>query len=121
HDTLADYVQTEASLTSYWVNFPRFIVSLLKAWFGDAATPENDFGFGHLPKITGNHAHFPTMMRAVDGGLDGLFVMGQNPAIGSQNGGLMRRALRGMRWLVVRDFKELETATFWRDAPEIRS
>ena len=61
------------------------------------------------------------MMRAVDGGLDGMFVMGQNPAVGSQNGGLMRRALRNMKWLVVRDFNEIETATFWRDAPEVQA
>ena len=36
---------------------------LLKAWFGDAATAENDYGFERLPKITGNHSHFPTMLR----------------------------------------------------------
>ena len=71
----------------WWSNFDKYIVSLLKAWFGDAATAENDYGFEHLPKITGNHSHFPTMLRALDGGLDGLFVMGQNPAVGSQNAG----------------------------------
>jgi formate dehydrogenase major subunit len=119
--SLEDYVSSGQADKGWWSNFDKYIVSLLKAWFGDAATSENDYGFGHLPKITGNHAHFPTMMRAVDGGLDGLFVMGQNPAIGSQNGGLMRRALRNMQWLVVRDFNEIETATFWRDAPEVQS
>ena len=96
-------------------------MSLLKAYFGDAATEENDYGFGRLPKITGNHSHFPTMLRAYDGGLDGLFVMGQNPAVGSQHSGLQRRALAHLKWLVVRDLSELETATFWRDGPEVRS
>jgi formate dehydrogenase major subunit len=119
--TLADYVASGGADRGWWSNLDKYIVSLLKAWFGDAATAENDYGFGHLPKITGNHAHFPTMMRAVDGGLDGLFVMGQNPAIGSQNGGLMRRGLQNMKWLVVRDFAEIETATFWRDAPEVQA
>jgi formate dehydrogenase major subunit len=118
---LDTYVKGSGSRRGWWSNFDKYIVSLLKAYYGDAATPENDFGFRHLPKITGNHAHFPTMMRAVDGGLDGLFVMGQNPAIGSQNGGLMRRALANMKWLVVRDFAEIETATFWRDAPEVKA
>ena len=61
------------------------------------------------------------MLRALDGGLDGLFVMGQNPAVGSQHPGLQRRALAHLKWLVVRDLAELETATFWRDAPEVRS
>jgi formate dehydrogenase major subunit len=119
--TLEAYIASGGEEKGWWSNFDKYIVSLLKAWFGDAATKDNDYGFAHLPKITGNHAHFPTMMRAVDGGLDGLFAMGQNPAIGSQNGGLMRRALRNMKWLVVRDLNEIETATFWRDAPEIQS
>ena len=65
----------------------------MKAWFGDAATEENGYGFKYLPKITGNHSHYPTMLRAFDGALDGLFVMGQNPAVGSQHAGLQRRAL----------------------------
>ena len=64
-------------------NFDKYIVSLLKAWFGDAATAENDYGFAHLPKISGNHSHFPTMLRAARRRLDGMFVMGQNPAVGS--------------------------------------
>jgi formate dehydrogenase major subunit len=119
--TLESYIDTGGARTGWWAHFDQYIISLLKAWWGDAATAENDYGFAHIPKITGNHAHYPTMMRAVDGGLDGMLVMGQNPAVGSQNGGLMRRALRNMRWLVVRDLNEIETATFWRDAPEVQS
>jgi formate dehydrogenase major subunit len=119
--TLKSYIDTGGARRGWWSHFDQYIISLLKAWFGDAATEDNDYGFGHIPKITGNHAHYPTMMRAVDGGLDGMLVMGQNPAVGSQNGGLMRRALRNMKWLVVRDFNEIETATFWRDAPEVQS
>ena len=61
------------------------------------------------------------MLRAYDGGLDGLLVMGQNPAVGSIHSGLQRRALAHLKWLVVRDLAELETATFWRDAPEVKS
>ena len=43
--------------------------------------------------------------------------MGQNPAVGSANAGLQRRALARMKWLVVRDFADLETARFWKDSP----
>jgi formate dehydrogenase major subunit len=119
--TLADYCRSEGSRRGWWRNFDRYAVSLLKAWFGDAATAENDYGFGFLPKISGNHSHFATMMRALDGGVEGLFVMGQNPAVGSQNAGLQRRALASLRWLVVRDFAEVETAAFWKDSPEVQS
>ena len=119
--TLRDYCQGLGAKRGWWSHFDKYAVSLLKAWFGDAASADNDYGFGSLPKITGNHSHFTTMLRAMDGGLDGLFVMGQNPAVGSQHAGLQRRALSRLKWLVVRDLAELETATFWRDSPEVRS
>jgi formate dehydrogenase major subunit len=121
HFTLADYIRSGGADRGWWSNFDKYIVSLLKAWFGAAATEENDYGFGSLPRLSGNHSHFVTMMRALDGGLDGLFVMGQNPAVGSQHAGLQRRALASLKWLVVRDMAEIETATFWRDSPEVRS
>ncbi len=120
--TLSDYVDVGGGNDKgWWSNLDKYVVSFLKAWFGDAATEENDYGFGHLPKITGNHSHFPTMLRALDGGLDGMFVMGQNPAVGSQNAGLQRRALASMKWVVVRDLAEIESASFWKDSPEVQS
>src|SRR6202140_1728990 len=48
HDTLGAYIDAETSATSYWSNFPKFIVSQLKAWYGDSATPDNDFGYDFL-------------------------------------------------------------------------
>jgi formate dehydrogenase major subunit len=120
-ETLAHYLSSEMPHRGWWANADRYVVSLLKAWFGDGASRENDFGFGSLPKISGNHSHFATMMRALDGGLDGLFVMGQNPAVGSQNAGLQRRALASLRWLVVRDLVDMEAASFWRNSPEVES
>jgi len=119
--TLRAYIDTGGADRGWWSHFPKYIVSLLKAWFGDAASAANDFGFRHLPKISGNHSHFPTMLRALDGGLDGLFLMGQNPAVGSENSGLQRRALARLKWLVVRELTEIESASFWKDSPEIRS
>ncbi len=121
HLTLEDYIDAGGADRGWWSFFDPYIISLLKAWFGDAATAENDYGFAHVPKLTGNHSHFATMLRALDGGLDGLFVMGQNPAVGSQHAGLQRRALAKLKWLVVRDMAEIETATFWRDSPEVQS
>jgi formate dehydrogenase major subunit len=118
--TLDAYLDAGGTDTGWWSNMPKYIVSLLKAWFGEAATAENDYGFAHLPKITGNHSHFPTMLRALDGGLDGIFLVGENPAVGSMHAGLMRRALASVKWVVVRDLAEIESATFWRDGPEVR-
>jgi formate dehydrogenase major subunit len=121
HLDLESYIGTGGSTRGWWSHFPNYIVSMLKAWWGDAATKDNDFGFRALPLISGNHSHFATMMRALDGGVDGLFLMGQNPAVGSQHAGLQRRALASLKWLVVRDLAEIESATFWRDSPEVKS
>ena len=121
HDTLADYLATEASPTSYWVNMPKFTVSLLKAWFGEAATKENEFGFGWLPRNIGDHSHMPMFVAMAEGKIKGFMAMGQNPAVGGQNAGFQRKALAKLEWMVVRDLYETETASFWKDSPEARS
>src|SRR4029077_13956470 len=53
HDTLGDYIYAETSATSFWSNLPAFFVSQLKAWFGEHATTENDYGYDWLPKTVG--------------------------------------------------------------------
>jgi formate dehydrogenase major subunit len=121
HLTLEDYCTTGARKRGWWSHFDDYAVSLLKAWYGEAATAENDYGFAHLPKISGNHSQFPTMLRMLDGGVDGMFVFGQNPAVGTMHAGLMRRALAKLKWLVVRDLADIETSRFWKDSPELAS
>ena len=123
HDTLKDYILTEAVpiSTSYWGNFPKFAVSYFKAQFGAAATEENDYGYNYHPKITGDHSHLPMMVDMTAGRIKGFFVMGQNPAVGGQNARFQRKALSKLDWMVVRDFFETETAAFWRNSPEIQS
>jgi formate dehydrogenase major subunit len=114
HDTLRDYILTETPATSYWANTPQFAVSLLKAWFGDAATKDNDYGYNSLPKISGDHSHLPTFVLMHKGGIKGFFVIGQNPAVGGQNAEFQRTALEKLEWMVVRDYFETETAAFWK-------
>jgi len=114
HDTLNDFIVTETPPTSYWFNNPKFIISLLKAWFGDAATAENDYGYDYLPKISGDHSHLPTFVLMYQGGVKGFLVIGQNPAVGGQNAEYQRQALANLDWMVVRDYFETETAMFWK-------
>jgi formate dehydrogenase major subunit len=121
HRTLARYIAAEISPTSFWANMPAFAVSLLRAWFGDAATPENEYGFGWLPRIIGDHSHMPMFIAMMEGRIRGFLAMGQNPAVGGQNAGYQRRALAKLEWMVVRDLYETETASFWKDGPEVRS
>ncbi len=117
-ETLKDYFAQESIQRGYWVNFPSFMVSLLKAWFGEAATPENDYGFRWIPRITEDHSQLPTFIKMAEGKVRGLFLMGQNPAAGAPNARLNREALRKLDWLVVRDFFLLESATFWKEGPD---
>jgi len=112
---LAAYIKKHKSAKGWWFNLDKYIVSLLKAYYGDAATKENAFGFDWLPRLTGDHSHFAYWMDMKDGKLEGLFVMGQNPAVGAPNAKLERQALARLKWMVVRDMVEVETATFWRD------
>ncbi len=115
HATSFDaYVASNQSAGGWWSEFPKYIVSLLKAWFGDAATRENDWLFASLPKLTGNHSHLATVADMADGRVRGYFVVGENPVVGTVNGRLREKGLRKLDWLVVRDFAPTETAEFWR-------
>src|SRR5262249_24381672 len=121
HDTLRDYIRTETQPTSFWSNFPAFIVSQLKAWFGEAATAQNNYYYDYLPKIIGDHSHLPMFVEMHRGNIKGFFAMGQNPPRGGQNPSYQRMALSKLQWMVVRDLYETETASFWKDSPEVRS
>lgn len=120
HDTLDDYIKAETLGTSWWSNFPKYMVSYLKSVYGDAATPANDFGYDWHPKITADHSHMATMIEMNDGKVQGMFCMGQNPAT-SLNGRFQRQAMGKLKWLVVKDNFETETASFWYAAPEVKS
>ena len=117
---LQNYINKHRSSTGWWANFDKYIVSLLKAYYGEAAQPGNSFGFNWLPRVTGDHSHIGYWLEMADGKMEGLFVMGQNPAVGAPNAGLERKALAKLEWLVVRDMVETETASFWYDSPETR-
>ena len=117
-DTLDDYLRQSAPKGGYWSNAPRFMVSLLKAWYGNAASKENDYGYLWVPRLTGDHSHISTAAAMADGKVNGFIVFGQNPANGSPNAGLQRKALTQLDWLVAIDLYETETAAFWYAAPE---
>ncbi|MGI8433031.1 MAG: molybdopterin-dependent oxidoreductase, partial [Chthoniobacterales bacterium] len=118
-DTLDDYLKTHTNPTGLWNDFPKYFISTLKAYYGPRATKENDYGYEWMPKITGNHSYYSFLYKMLDGEMEGMFLMGQNPAVGAQNARLERKALAELKWLVVRDLVEIESASFWYDSPEI--
>jgi len=119
HQTLGDYLEANIAPAGFWGHLDAYFISLLKAWWGDAATAGNDYCYDYLPFITGDHSSYRTIVDMADGKVAGFFVVGQNPAVGSANGRLHRAALAKLDWLVVRDLVEIETASFWKDGPEI--
>ena len=123
HDTLDDFVDQIASPTQkgFWTNARTYTVNLLKAWWGDAATAENDYAYDYLPRLTGDHGTYATVISMLKDEIDGYFLLGQNPAVGSAHGKMQRLGLAHLKWLVVRDLNMIESATFWKDAPEIET
>jgi formate dehydrogenase major subunit len=117
---LAEYIKDQVNASSYWSGFPSFIVSQMRAWFGAAGTRENGYGYDWLPQIVGDHSHQQQFVDMQNGLIRGFFAMGQNPAVGGQNASYQRQALAKLDWLVVRDLYETETATFWKDSPEVK-
>ena len=114
---LAVYATADPKSASWWLNYPKYYVSLLKSWYGDKATAENDFGYAWLPKPAAgkNYSHIPLFEAMQSGTIKGLLCWGQNPAVGGPNSMAERRALRELDWLVTVDLWETETSNFWQE------
>ena len=117
---LNSYIRKHRARTGVWANFDSYFVSLMKAYYGAAATRENNWGFDWLPRITGDHSEFGYTLDMADGKVEGFLVIGQNNVVGAPNGKLQRKALAQLKWLVVRDMVETEVASFWKDSPEVK-
>ncbi|NEA28972.1 molybdopterin-dependent oxidoreductase [Actinomadura bangladeshensis] len=121
NEDLDAFVQAESARKGFWGNMRSYAVSLLKSYWGDAATEDNDYCFDYLPRLTGSHSTYETSMAQIDGVCKGYFLLGENPAVGSANSKIQRLGMANLDWLVVRDFSQIESATWWKDGPEIES
>jgi formate dehydrogenase major subunit len=112
------------SSMNYWSNAPKFMVSLLKSMYGAAATPENEFGYAWLPKIDGNYSWmymFDDMYRGTsqrvggaEPGPEALISFGMNPVGLGPNSKKMVAALSKLKWMLIVENVETETAIFWK-------
>jgi formate dehydrogenase major subunit len=121
HENLEAFISTNSPDKGFWGDMRNYLVSLLKAYWGATATDENDFCFDYLPRLTGSHSTYDTVMEQINGRCKGYFLFGQNPAVGSANNRMQRLGMSKLDWLVVRDFSLIESATWWKDGPEIDS
>ena len=120
--TLADYNKKYTPTTNdplsanWWQNRPKYVASLLKAMYGDAATEKNDFCYSWMPKIEEGKAYswldlFDSMYKKE---FTGFFCWGQNPACSGANAGKNRAALATLDWMVNVNLFDNETASFWK-------
>ena len=114
------FLDDETIPTGWWHNFPKYMVSLLRAWYGDAVGPQNEWGFHWLPKIVGDHSQLAMTLAMNDGLIKGLFLLGQNAVVGGSNSKMVQRGLAQLDWLVVRDTDMVESANFWQKGHLIR-
>jgi formate dehydrogenase-N alpha subunit len=136
--TLAQYYEDAIPTTlnkqawgtmNYWTNYPKFMVSLLKATFGNAATKDNEFGYSWLPKVDGNYSWlyiFDDMYRGhsmraggKEPGPEGFLSFGMNPVGLGPNSKKMVAALSKLKWMVMVENVETETAMFWKAPKEL--
>ena len=108
--TIHDYVRKNGIADS------RYLVNALKAFFGEAATAENDYAYAWLPKRSASKDYGTLAMfeDALAGKLKLLWIIGQNPAVTVPNLRLTFDAMAKLETLVVQEIWETETAAFWR-------
>lgn len=119
--TIGDYCHNETQPDGYWSNTPKFLVSYLKSFFGDAATAENNYGYDWLPKVdVPSKRSLQNAFHLIEQGvIKGYMFFGQNPLQSQANAAYYRRVTENLDWLVFDDQYMTETAAFW-DAPDIK-
>ena len=121
--TLKEYVEANTpkplreNSMNYWSNTSKFMVSLLKAWWGGAATKENDFAYDYLPKYEKPLAWNTIIDDMYHGKMEGLFLHGTNFHANSPHAHKVFKALTNLKWLVVDDCFLIDTAEFWKSSP----
>ena len=105
----------EPQSANWWQNYPKYTVSLLKSFWGDKATKENDFGYAWHPKADDGKSYSWLDMCDVmyQGKIKGMFVWSQNPTGSHPNTNKTVKALSNLDWLVHANIFNNETASFW--------
>jgi len=114
HPNLKTYLEKITVINSYLENAPKFAVSMLKAWWGDKAQPDNDFCFDYLPKHSRPHSYMDMFDDMYAGKMQGLMIWGMNPLVSGPNYNKMSKSFDQLDWLLAVDLFESETHGFWK-------
>ena len=98
---------------NWWQNYPKYYVSLLKSWYMDNATEDNEFGYQWLPKLDGDYSWLSLFDAMSRGDIKGFLAWGQNPVVGGANANMVLESLAKLDWLVAVNLWDLETPNFW--------
>lgn len=109
---------TQKDQVNYWKNTPKFFISLLKTFYGDKATADNEFGYHFLPKIDGAYDHFRYIDMMYEGKVNGYLCQGFNPIASYPNRAKMTTALSKLKYLVIMDPLKTDTSDFWQNYGE---
>lgn len=99
---------------SYWQNYKKFHVSFMKSWWGDAATADNNWAYDYLPKLDKPYDLLQAIELMHNGKMNGYICQGFNVIASAPNKQKTTEALSRLKWLVVMDPLETETAEFWK-------
>src|SRR2546429_9891892 len=99
---------------SYWQNFNKFYVSLMKAWWGDAATRENNWAYDYLPKLDKGYDMLQTFELMSQGQLNGFICQGFNPLAAAPNKTKMTGGLAKLQFLSIKAPPAAETSELLR-------
>ncbi len=103
---------------SYWQNFPKFHTSLMKAWYGPAATKDNDYGYDWLPKLDKQYDGLRMFDLMHEGKINGMICQGFNPLASFPHKAKITEAMSKLKFMVVMDPLATETSEFWMNYGE---
>jgi formate dehydrogenase major subunit len=103
---------------NYYSNTPKMFVSMLKAFWGDAATKENEFAYDYFPKIDRDYSWTHIWDDMYNGKVKGMMAFGMNGVMIGPDTNKNINALKKADWLVVGEIYPDETSEFWK-APGI--
>jgi formate dehydrogenase-N alpha subunit len=96
-------------------NFPKWHTSLMKAYYGDAATKDNDFAYDWVPKRDGAYDVLAMFELMHQGKMNGFLCQGFNPLAAVPNKKKLSAGLSKLKYMVVFDPLETETSEFWKN------
>jgi formate dehydrogenase major subunit len=103
---------------SYWQNYPKFHVSLMKAWYGKAATKENNWAYDYLPKIDKPYDILAVYQLMTEGKISGYVCQGFNPLASAPHKEKLIEGLSKLKYMVTIDPLVTETSNFWQNRGE---